>query len=60
MPPVRLPGLIVADDGTLGANYKVRALPTLVVIGKDGTIRDSFVGYTMKSTLTRALERAVQ
>jgi thiol-disulfide isomerase/thioredoxin len=54
-----IPYPIVADDGSLGANYKVRALPTLVVIGRDGTIRDSFVGYTMKSTIERALERAL-
>jgi thiol-disulfide isomerase/thioredoxin len=53
-----IPYPIVADDGALGASYKVRALPTLVVIGKDGTVRDSFVGITMKSTLNRALERA--
>jgi thiol-disulfide isomerase/thioredoxin len=56
----QIPYPIVADDGALGASYKVRALPTLVVIGKDGTIRDTFVGFTMKSTLTRALERAVK
>jgi len=37
---------------------KVRALPTLFVIGKDGTIRDSFVGFTSKGTLARALARA--
>jgi thiol-disulfide isomerase/thioredoxin len=49
----------VADDGALGSLYKVRALPTLFVIGKDGSIRDSFVGFTSKGTLTRALERAV-
>jgi thiol-disulfide isomerase/thioredoxin len=53
-----IPYPIVADDGTLGANYKVRALPTLVVIGRDGAIRDSFVGFTSKATLTRALTRA--
>jgi len=55
-----IPYPIVADDGALGANYKVRALPTLVVIGKDGTIRDSFVGFTMKATLERALDRATR
>ncbi|HVU52246.1 MAG TPA: TlpA disulfide reductase family protein [Polyangia bacterium] len=54
-----IPYPIVADDGALGASYKVRALPTLVVIGKDGTVRDSFVGFTLKSTLERALARAV-
>jgi thiol-disulfide isomerase/thioredoxin len=53
-----IPYPIVADDGSLGALYKVRALPTLFVIGKDGTIRDSFVGFTSKGTLARALARA--
>jgi thiol-disulfide isomerase/thioredoxin len=49
----------VADDGALGASYKVRALPTLFVIGKDGAIRQSFVGFTSKATLERALAHAV-
>jgi thiol-disulfide isomerase/thioredoxin len=49
----------VSDDGALGASYKVRAFPTLFIIGKDGAIRDTFVGFTSKGTLTRALERAV-
>ena len=48
----------VSDDGALGARYKVRALPTLFIVGKDGAIRDTFVGFTSKGTLTRALERA--
>lgn len=46
------------DEGDIGSLYKVRSLPTLFVIGKDGTIRDSFVGVTAKSTLERALARA--
>ena len=54
-----IPYPVVSDDGTLGSLYKVRALPTLFVVGKDGSIRDSFVGFTSKGTLTRALERAV-
>jgi thiol-disulfide isomerase/thioredoxin len=53
-----IPYPVVADDGALGAGYKVRALPTLFVIGKDGTIRDSFVGFTSKPSIARALERA--
>jgi len=48
----------VSDDGALGARYKVRVLPTLFIVGKDGAIRDTFVGFTSKGTLTRALERA--
>jgi thiol-disulfide isomerase/thioredoxin len=55
-----IPYPIVQDDGALGAAYKVRALPTLFIVGRDGAIRDSFVGYTAKSTLERALERATR
>jgi thiol-disulfide isomerase/thioredoxin len=54
----RIPYPVVADDGATGASYKVRALPTLIVIGRDGTVRDRFLGYTMKSTIARALEHA--
>ena len=41
-----IPYPVVIDDGTVGALYKVEALPSLVVIGRDGHIRKSFVGYT--------------
>jgi thiol-disulfide isomerase/thioredoxin len=54
-----IPYPVVADDGATGSSFKVRALPTLVVIGRDGSVRDSFVGYTMKGTLARAIERAM-
>ncbi len=50
-----IPYPVVADDGSVGELYKVEALPTLVVIGRDGRIRSSFVGYTSQ----RALERAI-
>ncbi len=50
-----IPYPVVADDGSVGELYKVEALPTLVVIGRDGRIRSSFVGYTTR----RALERAI-
>jgi cytochrome c-type biogenesis protein len=53
-----IPYPVVSDDGSLGSTYKVRALPTLFIVGKDGSIRDSFVGFTSKGTLARALERA--
>jgi thiol-disulfide isomerase/thioredoxin len=46
------------DEGEINGLYKVRSLPTMFVIGKDGTIRDSFIGLTRKATLTRALEEA--
>src|SRR5262249_51880825 len=34
---------IVMDDGTVNALYKVRALPSLVVIGRDGAVRRTFL-----------------
>ena len=54
--PVPYP--VVIDDGTVGALYKVEALPSLVVIGRDGLIRKSFVGYTAQGALDRALRDA--
>ena len=55
----RIPYPVVIDDGTVGALYKVEALPSLVVIGRDGLIRKSFVGYTAEGALDRALREAV-
>ena len=54
----RIPYPVVIDDGTVGALYKVEALPSLVVIGRDGLIRKSFVGYTAEGALDRALREA--
>jgi thiol-disulfide isomerase/thioredoxin len=54
-----IPYPVVIDDGTVGALYKVEALPSLVVIGRDGSIRKSFVGYTTEGALDRALRDAV-
>jgi thiol-disulfide isomerase/thioredoxin len=51
---------VVRDgDGEVGALYRVEALPTIVVLGRDGRIRASYVGYTMKATLEKALREAV-
>jgi thiol-disulfide isomerase/thioredoxin len=54
-----IPYPVVIDDGTVGALYKVEALPSLVVIGRDGLIRKSFVGYTAEGALDRALGEAL-
>jgi thiol-disulfide isomerase/thioredoxin len=51
-----IPYPVVIDNGFVGEQYKVEALPTLVVIGRDGRIRSSFIGYTSQ----RALERAIR
>ncbi len=50
-----IPYPVVADDGSVGELYKVEALPTLVVIGRDGRIRSSFIGYTTQHTLDKAI-----
>ncbi|HEY4392499.1 MAG TPA: redoxin domain-containing protein [Polyangia bacterium] len=55
-----IPYPVVIDDGSVGALYKVEALPTLVVIGRDGRIRQSFVGLTTERALARALEDATR
>ena len=56
--PISYP--VVRDgDGEVGARYRVEALPNIVVIGRDGRIRASFVGYTTKGTLEKALRDAV-
>ncbi|HVZ74547.1 MAG TPA: TlpA disulfide reductase family protein [Polyangia bacterium] len=54
-----IPYPVVADEGDVGGLYKVRALPTMVIIGKDGALRQTFTGFTTKGTLARALEDAV-
>jgi peroxiredoxin len=36
---------VLLDDGTVSAKYGVRALPTLVLVGKDGTVQWLQVGY---------------
>jgi thiol-disulfide isomerase/thioredoxin len=51
---------VVRDDGEVGARYRVEALPSLVVIGRDGRIRGSYVGYTSQSTLEKAVREAVE
>ena len=55
----RIPYPVVADDGSVGSLYKVEALPSLIVIGRDGTLRQSFVGYTTQSALDHAIRDAV-
>jgi thiol-disulfide isomerase/thioredoxin len=55
-----VPYPVVVDDGTVGGLYKVEALPSLIVIGRDGRIRQSFVGYTSERALDRALADATR
>jgi thiol-disulfide isomerase/thioredoxin len=52
---------VVRDgDGEVGALYRVEALPTIVVLGRDGRIRANYVGFTMKGTLEKAVREAVE
>lgn len=39
--------------------YGVRALPTTVIVGPDGTVRDVFTGYTIAGSVRRALRAAM-
>ena len=52
---------VVRDgDGEVGARYRLEALPHIVVVGRDGRIRGSYVGYTSKATLEKAVREAVE
>ncbi|HVV17589.1 MAG TPA: TlpA disulfide reductase family protein [Polyangia bacterium] len=53
-----IPYPVVVDDGRVGELYKVEALPTLVVIGRDGHIHSSFIGFTSQRTLDKAIGEA--
>jgi cytochrome c biogenesis protein CcmG, thiol:disulfide interchange protein DsbE len=50
-----IPYAVVLDEGLVGGLYKVEALPSLIVVGRDGGLRKSFVGYTTEGALDRAL-----
>jgi thiol-disulfide isomerase/thioredoxin len=54
-----VPYPVVVDDGRVGGRFKVEALPTLMVLGRDGRIRSSFIGYTTESTLSKAIRDAI-
>jgi thiol-disulfide isomerase/thioredoxin len=55
--PARYP--MVIDDGRANALYRVRALPQLVLIGRDGTVRQTFLGLTSRKEIDMAVARAV-
>jgi thiol-disulfide isomerase/thioredoxin len=50
---------ILFDDGSANQAYKVRALPQLVLVGRDGAVRQVFIGYTSRGTLASALTKAL-
>ena len=55
-----LPYPIVYDEGVANDLYRVRALPTMVVLTKDGTIAKVLTGLTTKGTLKRTIEAALE
>jgi thiol-disulfide isomerase/thioredoxin len=50
--------MVIDRDGEVGSRYKVVALPHLVLVGRDGTIRKSFWGVTTHTELSQALAAA--
>jgi cytochrome c biogenesis protein CcmG/thiol:disulfide interchange protein DsbE len=54
-----IPYPVVHDDGQVNQLYRVRVLPTLVVLGKSGEVSSVFIGVTSQSTLNGAIARAL-
>jgi thiol-disulfide isomerase/thioredoxin len=50
---------MVLDDGTANGLYKIRALPQMVLIDREGAIRKVFIGYTSRRQLAAALADAL-
>lgn len=47
---------VVYDEGSANDLYRIKALPTLVLIGKDGRIARVLTGLTTKGTLKKTIE----
>jgi peroxiredoxin len=54
--PVPYP--VVMDDGEVGGRYNVVALPHMVVLDREGSVRKIFMGVTTRGELAAALRRA--
>ena len=50
---------VVYDDGTAAELYRIKVLPTVVIVGKDLTVERVFMGSTGKSALVAAINAAV-
>jgi thiol-disulfide isomerase/thioredoxin len=50
---------VVYDDGRANDLYRIKVLPTLVIVGKDGMIERVLMGMTTKSTLAKTIAAAV-
>ena len=51
---------VVYDQGSVNELYRVSALPTLVIVGKDGAIARVFTGLTTKGTLEKTIQTALR
>jgi cytochrome c biogenesis protein CcmG/thiol:disulfide interchange protein DsbE len=49
---------VVTDDGATNESYRIKVLPTVIVIGKDGVVERVFMGAPNKSTLANAIAAA--
>jgi cytochrome c biogenesis protein CcmG/thiol:disulfide interchange protein DsbE len=52
--------IVIDDQGSANALYKIRALPQMVLIGRDGAVRGVFIGYTSRSDLAAAFTAALE
>ncbi|MEO5768392.1 MAG: TlpA disulfide reductase family protein [Polyangia bacterium] len=50
---------VVFDDGTANELYRIKVLPTVVIVGKDGVVERVFMGSAGKSTLVSAINTAL-
>jgi thiol-disulfide isomerase/thioredoxin len=50
---------IVLDDGTANTLYKIRALPQMVLIDREGSVRRVFIGFTTRRELASAFAEAL-
>jgi thiol-disulfide isomerase/thioredoxin len=50
---------VVYDDGTANERYRIKVLPTVVVVGKDGSVERVLMGSTGKGPLAAAINAAV-
>jgi hypothetical protein len=50
---------VVYDDGTAGERYRIKVLPTVVVVGKDGAVDRVFMGSTGRNALAAAINVAI-
>jgi len=50
---------VLLDDGGSAHTWGIQAFPTLVLVGRDGQVRETFSGLTSRSRLAEAIESAL-